>query len=78
MSRITSAASRPFSSCAERYLDTRSNGAGVYTYAPSITLSGQPRATVQPWGYFTAYVDVLSLSAGTWQLAAHSWPDAGL
>ena len=32
----------PVSSCADRSVDTRANAATVYTYAPSVTLSGQP------------------------------------
>ena len=32
----------PVSSCADRSVDTRANAATVYTYAPSVTLSGRP------------------------------------
>jgi acetyl esterase/lipase len=67
----------PVSSCAERDVDTRANDATVYTYAPPVRLTGQ-RPTTQPWGYFTAYSDVLYLSASGWQISAHSWPDDGL
>jgi acetyl esterase/lipase len=68
----------PVSSCAERDVDTRANRATVYTYAPPVTLAGQVRPTTQPWGYFTAYTEVTYLSATTWQVTAHSWPDNGL
>jgi acetyl esterase/lipase len=68
----------PTSSCAERYVDTRASTATLYTYAPAVTLSGQPRATTQPWGYFTAYTEVLYLNAQSWPVSAHSWPDNGL
>ncbi|MEA2137296.1 MAG: hypothetical protein QOG56_446 [Solirubrobacteraceae bacterium] len=71
-------ATKPISSCAERHVDTRTNAAAVYTYAPAITLSNQPRPTTQSWGYFTAYTDVLYLSSGAWLTSAHSWPDNGL
>jgi acetyl esterase/lipase len=70
--------SSPVSSCAERMVDTRSNGATVYTYAPSVTLSAQPRPTTQPWGYFKPYVEVMHESGGSWPVDAHSWPDGGL
>jgi acetyl esterase/lipase len=40
--------------------------------------SGQPRPTTQKWGYFTSYTEVLYLSGGAWEVAAHSWPDDGL
>jgi hypothetical protein len=49
----------PVSSCAERNVDTRSNSTAVDTFAPSVTLSGQPRPTTQPWAYFSAYTEVL-------------------
>jgi acetyl esterase/lipase len=68
----------PVSSCAERNVDTRSNVVRVYTYAPPVTLPGQPRPTTQPWGYFTAYTEVLYLSGSSWLLHAHSWPATGL
>ena len=71
-------ATAPVSSCAERDVDTRANTATVYTFAPSVTLSGQPRPATQPWGYFTAYTEVLYLTATTWQITAQSWPDNGL
>ena len=71
-------ATTPVPSCAERAVDTRWNIGPVYTYAPSVTLSGRPRPTTQPWGYLKAYVEVLYLNAGTWAMSAHSWPDDGL
>jgi hypothetical protein len=40
-------------------------------------LSGQPRPTTQPWGYFTAYTE-LYLSGSAWLVRAHSWPASGL
>jgi len=71
-------AETPVSSCAERTFDTRSNTTTVATYAPRATLSGQPRPTTQPWGYFTPYTEVQYLSGTTWLMRAHSWPDDGL
>jgi len=71
-------AETPVSSCAERNVDTRSNTATVYTHAPRVTLPGQPRPTTQPWGYFTAYTEVMYLDGGLWPVHAHSWPDDGL
>jgi acetyl esterase/lipase len=68
----------PVSECAERTVDTQANTAPVVTYAPSVTLSGQPRPTTQSWGYFTAYAQVLYQSAGSLLIAAESWPDDGL
>jgi acetyl esterase/lipase len=65
----------PVSSCAERIVDTRTSTATVYTFAPSVTLSQQPRPTTQPWGYFTSYSEVLYLNGSAWLLSAHSWPD---
>jgi acetyl esterase/lipase len=71
-------ATTPVSSCAERNVDTRSANAAVYRRAWTVTLSGQPRPTTQPWGYFTAYTEVLYLNASSWAIAAHGWPDDGL
>jgi len=68
----------PVSDCATRSVDTRSNAGTIYTDAPPVTLSGQLRPTSQPWGYFTAYTDVLSLNDGLWAISAHSWPAEGL
>jgi hypothetical protein len=68
----------PVSSCATRTVDTRSNDATTRTYAPPVTLRGQPRPTRQPWGYFTAYTDVLYLSGSSWAISARSWPTDGL
>jgi acetyl esterase/lipase len=68
----------PVARCAARNVDTHENTATVYTAAPSVTLSGQPRPTTQPWGYFTAYTEVQNLSGSSWQVTAHSWPDDGL
>jgi len=68
-------ATLPVSSCAERIVDTRASTATVTTFAPSVTLSGQPRPTTQPWGYFTAYTEVLYLNGSAWLVSAHSWPD---
>jgi acetyl esterase/lipase len=68
----------PVSRCAERDVDTRSNTTTVYTYAPTVTLSGQPRPTTHPRGYFKPYTDVWSLNGSSWAMSAHSWPDAGL
>jgi acetyl esterase/lipase len=65
----------PVSNCAERTVDTRASTTTVYTFAPSVTLFLQPRPTTQPWSYFTSYTEVLYLSANTWLLSAHSWPD---
>jgi acetyl esterase/lipase len=71
-------ATPPTSRCAERSVDTRANTGSVVTYAPRVTLSGQPRPTTQPWGYFTTAADVLYLSGSSWPVIAHSWPDDGL
>ena len=68
----------PVSSCAERTVDTRANSATVYTFAPSVTLSGQPRPATQPWGYFTAFAEVMYQSGASWPITAQSWPDNGL
>jgi acetyl esterase/lipase len=68
----------PVSSCATRAVDTRSNDAAIYTYAPRVTLPGQPRPTSQPWGYFTTYTDVLYRNGSSWAINAHSWPADGL
>jgi acetyl esterase/lipase len=68
----------PVSTCEERTVDTRRNTASVATHAPTVTLSGQPRPTTQPWGYFTPYTEVQYESAGSWQVLAQSWPDDGL
>ena len=68
----------PASSCAERTVDTRSSTTTVYTFAPSVTLFLQPRPTIQPWGYFTSYTEVLHLNGSAWLLSAHSWPDTEL
>jgi acetyl esterase/lipase len=68
----------PVSSCAERDVDTRSGSGTVTTFAPSVTLAGQPRPTTGPWGYFSSYTEVLSLSGGSWLIRAQSWPDTGL
>jgi acetyl esterase/lipase len=70
--------SAPVSTCAERGVDTPTETRTVLTHAPPVTLSGQPRPTTQPWGYFTAYSEVLHQDAGAWPLSAHSWPDSGL
>lgn len=71
-------AAGPASSCAERDVDTRWNAGTIYTYAPSVTLAARPRPTTQPWGYFTAYTEVLTLNGGSTSVTAHSWPDNGL
>jgi acetyl esterase/lipase len=68
----------PLATCAARDVDARTNDATVQTYAPPVTLQRQPRPTTQPWGYFTAYVEVRHLSAGAWLMSAHSWPENGL
>jgi acetyl esterase/lipase len=68
----------PTSRCAERTFDTRGNTGSVFTFAPTVTLSGRPRPTTQPWGYLTPYTEVLYLSGSTWVVAAQSWPDNGL
>lgn len=70
--------SLPVSSCAERNVDTRSNAGTVYTNAPAVTVSGQPRPTAPGRAYFTAYTEVMYLNGSTWPVAAHSWPDNGL
>ncbi|MDQ3850962.1 MAG: alpha/beta hydrolase [Actinomycetota bacterium] len=70
----------PLSRCAERYVDTRSQTPTIYRY-PRVTLGSQPRPTDQPWGYFTAYTEVLYLNGSTWAswaLREHSWPKEGL
>jgi acetyl esterase/lipase len=69
--------SPPVSSCAERTVDTRANSATIYTFAPSVTLSGQ-RPSTQPWGYFTAFAEVMYQSGASWPVTAQSWPDNGL
>jgi acetyl esterase/lipase len=66
----------PVSSCSERSVDTTANADTVYTHAPSVTLSDQPRPTTQPWGYFTAVTEVRD--ASSLAVLAHSWPDNGL
>jgi Prolyl oligopeptidase family len=71
-------AATPVSSCAERNVDTRSNRATIRTYAPTVILSGQPRPTTQPWGYFTPYTEVLSVNGAASSMTANSWPDTGL
>jgi acetyl esterase/lipase len=68
----------PVSDCAERTVDTRAHTAPVAASAPTVTLSAQPRPTTQPWGSFTPYTEVLSVSAGAGQVIAQSWPDDGL
>jgi acetyl esterase/lipase len=68
----------PVSSCAQRTVDTHANTGSVLTHVPVVTLAGQPRPTTQPWGYFTAYAEVLHQRGGSWSLIAHSWPDDGL
>jgi acetyl esterase/lipase len=71
-------ATPPVSSCAERTVDTRVNTGPVQTFAPTVTLAGQPRPTVQPWGYFTPYTEILYQSGSAWPIIAQSWPDNGL
>jgi acetyl esterase/lipase len=66
----------PVSSCSDRSVDTTTNTDTVYTHAPSVTLSDQPRPTTQPWGYFTAVTEVRN--ASSLAVLAHSWPDNGL
>jgi acetyl esterase/lipase len=69
----------PVSSCASRTVDTRANSATVMTYAPSVTLASRPRPSGSAtYGYFTAYAQIAQLTAGTWTLVAHTWPDDGL
>jgi acetyl esterase/lipase len=68
----------PVSTCDERTVDTRGSTGSVSTHAPTVTLSGQPRPTTQPWGYFTPYTQVQYQSAGSWPVLAQSWPDDGL
>jgi acetyl esterase/lipase len=68
----------PVSRCAERAVDTRANGDSVFTYAPHVTLSRQPRPTTGRWGYFISYTEVQYQSGSSWVVAAHSWPDDGL
>jgi acetyl esterase/lipase len=66
----------PVSTCSERSVDTRTSAGTVYADAPSVTLSGRPRPTTQPWGYFTAVIEVRNAASPT--VLAHSWPDEGL
>jgi hypothetical protein len=68
----------PVSSCAQRTVDTRADTGPVLTHVPVVTLAGQPRPTTEPWGYFTAYAEVLYQRGSSWPLFAHSWPDTGL
>ena len=68
----------PVSNCAERTVDTRSNAGTVYTFAPTVTLSGKARPITQPWAYFTGYAEAMYLDGSSWPVAAHSWPDNGL
>jgi acetyl esterase/lipase len=68
----------PVSNCAERTVDTSANTSPIDTHAPTVTLSEQPRPTIQPWGYFTPYTEVLYRSASSWLIGATSWPDDGL
>jgi acetyl esterase/lipase len=68
----------PVSSCADRSVDTRANTATVYTYAPSVTLSGQRPTGPAAWGYFTAYSQILMQYNGATSFAANTWPDDGL
>jgi acetyl esterase/lipase len=70
--------SPPVSHCAERTVDTRANTAPITTSAPSVTLPAQPRPTTEPWGYFTPYTEVLSLTPAPAKVIAHSWPGDGL
>jgi acetyl esterase/lipase len=68
----------PLSKCSQRTVDTRPNTATVFTHAPTVTLAAQPRPTTEPWGYFTAYAEVLYQSGSSWPVIAHSWPSSGL
>jgi acetyl esterase/lipase len=68
----------PVSSCGERRVDTRRSTGSISTHAPTVTLSGRPRPTSQPWGIFTPYTEVLYESAGSWPVLAQSWPADGL
>lgn len=68
----------PVSECAQRIVDTGSNTATTYTYAPSVTLARQPRPKTRPWAYFTPYAELQQLNGGTWLTSAHSWPEDGL
>ena len=68
----------PVSDCAERTVDTRANSGPIETYAPTVTLIGQPRPTSEPWAYFTPYAEVLYQSGTAWPVVAQSWPDDGL
>jgi acetyl esterase/lipase len=69
----------PVSSCARRYVDTRTNTATVYTYAPAVTLTGQTRPSASPtWGYFSAYAEVAYQTGTSFTLLSHSWPDSGI
>jgi acetyl esterase/lipase len=71
-------AALPTSRCAERAVDTHAKSGSVVTYAPRVTLWGQPRPTTQPWGYFSSATEVLYLNGRSWLVVAHSWPDNGL
>jgi Prolyl oligopeptidase family len=71
-------ATTPVSSCAERTADTRTETTTVRRRAPTVTLAEQPRPTTQPWGYFTPYVEVLSVTGAASSMTANSWPDDGL
>ena len=69
----------PVSLCADRIVDTRANSATVMTYAPAVTLAGQPRPSGSAaWGYFTAYTEILQQTGSTYALVAHTWPDGAL
>jgi acetyl esterase/lipase len=68
----------PVSSCADRVVDTRAQTTTLYTYAPSVTLSGQRPPSPAAWGYFTSYTQVLMALNGASSFAAHTWPDDGL
>jgi acetyl esterase/lipase len=68
----------PLSKCSQRTVDTRPNTDTVFTHAPTVTLADQPRPTTEPWGYFTAYAEVLYQSGSSWPIIAHSWPSSGL
>jgi acetyl esterase/lipase len=66
----------PVSSCADRVVDTRFNSATIYTSAPSVALSDQPRPATERFAYFTATVQIVTQTGGT--LVSSSWPDNGL
>jgi acetyl esterase/lipase len=68
----------PVSGCDERTVDTRRGSGAVSVDPPTVTLSGQPRPTTQPWGYFTPYTEVRYQSGREWPVFAQSWPDDGL